>query len=110
MTGIFEQRDRAYEAMWAHDEETRFRILALRNEFLGHWAADQLGLSDSSADIYVQAMIRTGMLGRGKEPVFDKMRGDFATHGISCSEHALRRKMEELFHLASQELTRREAS
>ncbi len=110
MTGIFEERDRAYEAKWAHDEETRFRILALRNEFLGRWAADQLGLLESSADIYVQAMIKTGMLGSGRDPVFDKIRNDFAAHKISYSEHALHRKMEELFHLASQELTRREAS
>jgi hypothetical protein len=42
MPGIFEERERGYEAKWAHDEESHFKILARRNDLLGRWAAGEL--------------------------------------------------------------------
>ena len=35
----FDDRERAFEAKFARDEEMQFRIIARRNRLLGQWAA-----------------------------------------------------------------------
>ena len=50
---LFEAREWAFEQMFVHDEEARFRALARRNKLLGPWAATQIGLSGAKADAYV---------------------------------------------------------
>ena len=39
----FDDRERAFETKFAHDEEMKFRVLARRNRLLGEWAAPQDG-------------------------------------------------------------------
>ncbi len=73
MTGVFEERERGYEAKWAHDEEAHFAIMAKRNAWLGEWACETMQLPKSEADRYVQAVIDAGLTGRGKDPVFEKI-------------------------------------
>jgi hypothetical protein len=97
MTGTFEERERAYESKWAHDEELHFKVLARRNKRLGQWAAAEMGLSGQKAEEYASAVVQAG-LGTGKDPVFHKLHMDFAAAKISHSEQAIHRKMEELFH------------
>jgi len=41
----FNDRERAFETKFAHDEEMKFRVLARRNRLLGEWAARKMGLS-----------------------------------------------------------------
>jgi hypothetical protein len=48
----FEDRQRAFESKFAHDEEMKFRIAARRNRLLGEWAARQMGLTDAEAESY----------------------------------------------------------
>ena len=111
MTGLFEERERGYEAKWAHDEETFFKITARRNELLGRWAAGELNFSAAAADDYVQAVIKAGLAGKsGGDAVFEKIRGDFVARDLPLSGHALHGKMEEFFATASRESIKRERS
>jgi hypothetical protein len=102
MTNLFEERERGYEAKWAHDEETLFKIQARRNELLGRWAAGELGLSAAAAADYVQDVIKAG-IAKGADPAFEKIRGDFVAGEIAFSQHAMLIKMEEFFTAASRE-------
>ena len=45
----FEERERAFEAKYAHDEEFRFRVTARRDKLFARWAAEQLHLIDQEA-------------------------------------------------------------
>jgi hypothetical protein len=110
MTGSFEQREKAYEAKWAHDEELHFKVLARRNKLLGQWAAGEIGLSGLAADDYVKATIQAGLIGKGPDPVFEKVHSDFTAHKSPHSRHAIHRKMEELFHLASEAVAHEQKS
>jgi hypothetical protein len=107
MTDIFQERERGYEAKWAHDEETLFNIHVRRNELLGRWAAGELGLSAAAATDYVQDVINVG-IGKGADPVFEKIRADFVAKDIPLSQHALHVRMEEFFTAASRESIKRE--
>jgi hypothetical protein len=42
---MFHERERAFEAKFAHDEEFRFRVGARRDRLFAEWAAEMLGLS-----------------------------------------------------------------
>jgi hypothetical protein len=46
----FNDRERAFESKFAHDEDMKFRVIARRNRLLGEWAARLMGLSDAEAD------------------------------------------------------------
>jgi hypothetical protein len=83
---MFEERERGYEAKWAHDEEKLFRIMARRDNKLGEWAAAQMKLHDAVIDDYVAAVVEAGMIGKGPDPVLEKIRADFATRAVSCSD------------------------
>ncbi len=45
----FDERERAFEAKFAHDEELRFLVIARRDRLFANWAAERLGLSDQAS-------------------------------------------------------------
>jgi hypothetical protein len=102
--GIFEDRQRAFERMFVHDEETRFRALARRNKFLGQWAAEQLGLSNGNASAYVEEIRDITVAAQGDEQILKKLRQDFEGAGVTVSESQIREKMSELLAKAVKQI------
>jgi len=101
MNDAFEERKKANEEKWAHDEALHFKVAARRNRLLGLWAAAELGMSQADAEDYVKAVMAAQFHAAGGENVFHKLRADFAAAKISLSDHAIHRKMEELLALAA---------
>jgi hypothetical protein len=92
----FDDRERAFEAKVAHDEEMKFRIIARRNRLLGQWAARQMGLSDAESESYASDVVRSDFEEAGDHDVIRKVLGDLTAAGIECDEgkitEALRNK------------------
>jgi hypothetical protein len=86
----FDDRERGFEAKFAHDEEMRFRILARRNRLLGAWAAKLMGLSEAEADAYAKDVIRAEFEEAGDEDVVRKLLGDLTSAGVECDENRIR--------------------
>jgi len=86
---MFEERERGYEAKWAHDAEALFRVMARRDTGLGEWAAARLNLSAEESADYVGAVIQAGMMGRGADPALEKIRADFQARGAVCPDAEL---------------------
>ena len=53
----FDDRERGYEAKFAHDADLRFRAEARRNRLLGEWAAGLLGKMGDDARTYAMAVV-----------------------------------------------------
>jgi hypothetical protein len=104
MTGAFEDREKSYEAKWAHDEDLRFRTISRRNKLLGLWAAGELHLSGEAADSYVIALLDLEVRGAHERDIAHKLHTDLAGGGVAISEHAIHRKMEELLALAAEQV------
>ena len=66
-----------------------------RNMLLGLWAAEKLGLAGEHADTYAKALA-VGTLDADSRDVFSKIRRDFDTAGIICSDAEILRVMNEL--------------
>jgi hypothetical protein len=89
-------REKDFEARYAHDQELRFRIEARRNRLLGLWAAEKLGKSGEDATLYAKEVVASDFEKAGEEDVFEKVRRDFDAAGVTQSDHQIRRTMAEL--------------
>ncbi|RZJ18659.1 MAG: DUF1476 domain-containing protein [Brevundimonas sp.] len=100
----FDDREKAYEAKFALDQEQEFKAVARRNKMLGLWAAEKMGLSPESAEEYAKAVVRADFEQPGEEDVFRKVAGDFKGSGLTVSEGEIRSKMDELGSVARDEI------
>ena len=90
----FNDRERAEEAKFAHDEEMQFRIIARRNRLLGGWAAEKMGLSAVEAEAYSKAVVQADFEEAGDEDVIRKLLGDLVSAGVDVSEADIRAALE----------------
>ncbi|MFC7053553.1 DUF1476 domain-containing protein [Hansschlegelia quercus] len=100
----FDKREQAFEAMFAHDEELKFRAYARRNRLLGLWAAERLGKSGEAAQAYAKCVVLADFEEEGDHDVFRKVRGDLEQAGVLESDTELRRLMDELLITATTQL------
>jgi len=92
----FDDRERAFESKFAHDEEMKFRITARRNRLLGEWAARKMGLSEVESESYAKDVVRSDFEEAGEHDVIRKVLGDLTAAGVDIDEdkvvEALRNK------------------
>ncbi len=90
----FDDRERAFEAKFARDEELQFRVLARRNRLLGEWAAELMGLSAEETAGYAKDVVRADFEEAGDEDVIRKLLGDLTSAGIDADETRIREALE----------------
>ena len=103
MTGMDDRR-KGFEAKWAHDAETRFKVEAKRNRALGLWAAAEKGLTGQAAEDFADSVVAADFQEKGDEDVFRKLRADFDAKQVDVSDHQIRRNMDEFLAAAAAEV------
>lgn len=93
----FDNRENAYENMFAHDADLNFKAEARCNKLLAVWAAEKLGKDGAAVDAYIAEVIKSDFDEAGHEDVVRKVAGDLA--GAS-SEEEVRAKRAELIATA----------
>ncbi|QRM55633.1 DUF1476 domain-containing protein [Sinorhizobium sp. BG8] len=91
-------REQAFEAKFAFDEELKFKAEARRNRLVGLWAAGLLNKSDP--DAYAREVVAADFEEVGHEDVVRKIKADFDAAGIVRSEDDIRLQMVELLAVA----------
>jgi hypothetical protein len=94
----FDKREEGFEKKFVVDEELKFKAEARRNNLLGLWVAEQLGIRGDAASAYAKQIVAADFDGAGH--VARKVTTDLAAKGITLSESELRTKMDELTALA----------
>ena len=97
----FDDRENAFEAKFAHDEEMTFKADARANKLLGLWAAELLGKSGAEADDYAKSVIIADFEEAGHEDVVRKVAGDL--EGKSTADE-IRAKRAECLAKAKQQV------
>jgi hypothetical protein len=92
---MFDEREKAFEAKFAHDQEMLFRIAARRNRLLGEWAAAKMGLTPEETDAYAKAVVQADFEEAGDEDVIRKVLGDMTSAGIDIDEAGVRTALDE---------------
>lgn len=87
----FDEREKAFERKFAHDEELRFKSTVRRNKLIGLWAAEKLGLSGDEAEAYAKSIVKADFQEPGDADVLRKLREDFAAKGIDMPDDDLHR-------------------
>ena len=95
-----QDREKAFEAKFALDEELRFKAEARRNKLVGLWAAGLLGKTGDDADAYAKDVVAADFEEVGHEDVVRKVKADFDAAGIARSEDEIRVQMIELLAVA----------
>ncbi|HEX7854668.1 MAG TPA: DUF1476 domain-containing protein [Sphingobium sp.] len=92
---MFDDRERAFEAKFAHDQEMQFRVTARRNRLLGEWAAKIMKLTTDEADAYKKAVVQADFEEAGDEDVIRKVMGDLVSAGCDVDEATVRQALSE---------------
>ena len=90
----FDDRERAFEAKFARDEEMQFRVTARRNRLLGEWAARLMGLTEVEGESYAKDVIRADFEEAGDEDVVRKLLGDLTAAGVDIEEGKIREALD----------------
>lgn len=93
MTNIFDERESAFEAKFAHDEEMQFKARARRDKLIGLWAAKLLGLEGEAAEAYALEVVKADLEEAGDEDVVRKLVKDLEG---KADEANIRHKLREL--------------
>jgi hypothetical protein len=90
----FDDREKAFESLYARDQEMQFKIVARRNRLLGHWAAKKMGLTEAEAEAYAKEVIRSDFEEAGDNDVVRKLLGDLTSAGVEIDEAAILQALE----------------
>jgi hypothetical protein len=82
---IFADRERAYEAKFAKDQEASFKIVAHRNRLLALW----VGLAGESASRYVRHIIELESPGHDDNHLLDRLKSDITAAGATLTADEL---------------------
>ena len=89
----FDDRERAAEGKFVHDEEIMFRAHARRDRQLGLWAGQLMHKSAAESQLYAESLISTEVMQGGDNSVVSKVLKDLAKVGIIKAETEIRSKM-----------------
>ena len=89
----FDEREHAFEQKFAHDQEIRFRVHAVRNRLLGQWAAQRLRLKPAEADAYATALAQADVAKFHDDEIVKKIRGDLLANGDAVTEAEIREQL-----------------
>ncbi len=100
----FQEREKGFEAKFAHDDELKFKALARRDYHIGRWASEKLGLAGAAAESYARDVVACDLDKPDADSVFRKIRGDFDAKGIGQSDREIKQVMDEFLVQALAEL------
>jgi len=89
-------RGKGFEDKFAHDEEIAFKAKIKRNHLFSNWVADQVAVSDSDRDSFLQKYNEFDMSKPDIHFLIDLAEKDLEAAGIDISEHRLENKLEDL--------------
>jgi len=101
----FDKREEGFEKKFAHDEETKFKVMARRNKLLGLWVAEQLGLKGDAAEAYAKEVVAADFQEAGDADVVRKVTADLKAKNVALSDHRIRRRMDELLEEAKKQVS-----
>lgn len=89
----FEDREKAFENKYAHEERLGFDVEARGCKLFGLWAAEQMGLEGANALTYALEVVAANLDEPGFDDVMRKVRADFNDKKVEISDHLMGRHL-----------------
>ncbi|MDX1950048.1 MAG: DUF1476 domain-containing protein [Rickettsiales bacterium] len=100
-----DNRKKAFENKFAHDEELKFKIASRRRKMLGLWASEIMGLEDDKSLEYAMTIVNYGLDNKDSGAVIKKILNDITSKGVAITEQQVRLKNDEFEELATRQIT-----
>jgi len=100
----FNNREKAFEDKFAHDENLAFKARARRNRLFGEWLAGELGLSGDAVKEYAGSVITADLEEEGDDDVIRKVLADVEASSASYSREELEAKLASFLDAARQQI------
>lgn len=101
----FNDREKAFEEKYMHDQDLQFRTEVRRNKLLGYWIATELlGLEGEAVDSYAKEVVASDLEEPGPDDVVRKVMADLEAKAVDFSEHRLRHRIDELMAVAKKQI------
>lgn len=104
MAENFGDREKAFEAKFAHDAEMKFKILARRDKLFGLWVAEILEKTGADAEAYARDVIISDLEEAGDADILRKVIGDLDAANHLIPETDLVSKLAEFLVQAEDQL------
>lgn len=103
MEGSFEDRERQFEAKFAHDEEIRFKVRIHRNKLFAAWVVGEMGAKAPPG--YAEQLVEFAF-DKQAQDVIAKAVGDLGARGVATTDTKVRRAYETYCDQAREEVMR----
>lgn len=100
----FNEREKAFEKKYEHDQDLKFKVNARKNKLLGLWAAGLIGKSGADAEAYAKDVVMADLEKPGDSDVIDKLVKDLAAAGKPMEDHTIRKQAERLAEAAKDQI------
>ena len=100
----FDDREKAFEKKYEHDQELQFKVNSRRNKLLGLWAAGLLGKSGADAEAYAKEVVMADFEKPGDSDVVHKLMKDLAAAGKPMEDHTILKQAERLAEEAKKQV------
>ena len=101
----FDDREKAEENRFKHDQELAFKVRNRRNKLFGLWLAQtHLGKTDDDAAAYAKEVVMADFEEPGDDDVFAKVRADLAAASVELSDHVLQKQLSDFEHEARKQV------
>ncbi|MCC6597618.1 MAG: DUF1476 domain-containing protein [Alphaproteobacteria bacterium] len=101
----FDERERAFENKYAHQEKYDFEVEARCCKLFGLWVAAQIGLGGADAMTYATSVVEANLEEAGFGDVLRKVRKDLDDKAIEISEHMLNVELEKALKEAQRQIS-----
>ena len=88
-----DDREKAFEKKFMHDQDLKFKAESRRNKMLAEWAAAKLGITGAAVDDYIKAVRKADLIEKGDDDVFRKVAKDLADKGVQVADADIRKQM-----------------
>lgn len=100
----FDEREKAFEKKFQHDQDLQFKTTARKNKLLGLWAASLIGKSGADAEAYAKEVVVADLDRPGDSDVIEKLMKDLAAAGKPMEDHTIRKQAERLAEAAKEQI------
>lgn len=90
----FDEREKAFEHKYQHDQDLQFKTNSRRNKLLGLWAAGLMGKTGEAAESYAREIVVADFEKPGHDDVIERLVRDFAAAGKPTEAGTIRKQSE----------------
>lgn len=100
----FDEREKAFENKYAHEEKLDFAVEARCSKLFGLWVAEQIGLEGADANTYSMEVVEANLEEPGFEDVIRKVEADLNEKQVEISDHLLRSQLDKALQEAKKQV------